>query len=113
MDNPDIITACKMSEHNGRDLLVSYCSGHIYRFDIYDEPGVLKANLENVRFSLDSHSRYQSPQTDFDANAEIACHTEKGDKPARKEQDTDVEMVMDSWRHDAEDQHGGETNFYQ
>uniref|UniRef100_V5EZC9 Uncharacterized protein n=1 Tax=Kalmanozyma brasiliensis (strain GHG001) TaxID=1365824 RepID=V5EZC9_KALBG len=57
-----IITACKMSEHNGRDLLVSYSSGHIYRFDIYDEPGVLQANLENVRFSSEQEGRSRSPE---------------------------------------------------
>lgn len=53
MGNRNSITACKLSEHNGRDLLVSYSSGHIYRFDIYDEPGILQANLDNVRFSLE------------------------------------------------------------
>ncbi len=48
VNNRSSITACKLSEHNGRDLLVSYSSGHIYRFDIYDEPGVLHANHDNV-----------------------------------------------------------------
>nr|CDI55450.1 wd40 repeat-like protein [Melanopsichium pennsylvanicum 4] len=57
MGNRNSITACKLSEDNGRDLLVSYSSGHIYRFDIYGEPGVLQANLDKARFSMDDCSR--------------------------------------------------------
>ncbi|SPO24062.1 uncharacterized protein UTRI_03393_B [Ustilago trichophora] len=84
MGNRNSITACKLSEHNGRDLLVSYSSGHIYRFDIYDEPGVLHANLDNVRFSLDTDQRSQSPEGE-------AAATEAVDKPKARD-NNDIEM---------------------
>ncbi|SPO24125.1 uncharacterized protein UTRI_03393 [Ustilago trichophora] len=78
MGNRNSITACKLSEHNGRDLLVSYSSGHIYRFDIYDEPGVLQANLDNVRFSSDTDERSQSPEGEA-AATEATDNSKVGD----------------------------------
>ncbi|KAN0059721.1 hypothetical protein ACQY0O_008293 [Thecaphora frezii] len=39
-------TACKINESTGRDLIVSYSSHYIFRFQIYDEPGVLHHNPE-------------------------------------------------------------------
>ncbi|TKY85587.1 hypothetical protein EX895_005749 [Sporisorium graminicola] len=71
--NCNSITACKLSEYNGRDLLVSYSSGHIHRFDIYDEPGIVHANLDKARNCPDSpeeastvESEDEEPRTDVD-----------------------------------------------
>ncbi|KAJ9474314.1 hypothetical protein PHBOTO_004382 [Pseudozyma hubeiensis] len=82
MGNRNSITACKLSEHNGRDLLVSYSSGHIYRFDIYDEPGVLHANLDSVRLSADSDQSSPSPAHE-DVTEAKAGHTDSADEQGR------------------------------
>ncbi|KAJ1025939.1 hypothetical protein NDA16_002565 [Ustilago loliicola] len=109
MGNRDSITACKLSEQNGRDLLVSYSSGHIYRFDIYDQPGVLQANLENVRFSLDTDDRHQSPQSDALADEQPQRLKQKGDTAAGEGDHVDVEMAENPWQRDTEASHDGET----
>ncbi|CDR88999.1 uncharacterized protein SPSC_06690 [Sporisorium scitamineum] len=88
MGNHNSITACKLSEHNGRELLVSYSSGQIYRFDIYDEPGILQANLENARFSLDAQERSQTP--------------EETSTSASKAQEPEINEDMDSEKAEAE-----------
>ncbi|PWN47068.1 WD40 repeat-like protein [Violaceomyces palustris] len=41
VDEDAHITACKISESSGREIVVSYSGGGIYRFGIYDETGVL------------------------------------------------------------------------
>lgn len=103
MGNRDSITACKLSEHNGRDLLVSYSSGHIYRFDIYDQPGVLQANLERVRFSLDRDDRHQSPQSDAPADEQLQQAKKKESRKAvGQRQDVDVEKAQNRFSQDTD-----------
>ena len=100
------ITACKLSEHNGRDLLVSYSSGHIYRFDIYDHPGILHANLDNVRFSLDEEERSPSPkgvktfaddpdEPTFDEGYDVESDQGKGQQNGPEQGDSSSALVSD------------------
>lgn len=97
MGNRNSVTACKLSEQNGRDLLVSYSSGHIYRFDIYDEPGILHANLDKVRFSLDTDDE-RSPSA-----ARGGSHQKQEESKKEPESDEEMHSTSNPWRLHAQD----------
>lgn len=67
------ITAAKLSEKNGEDLLVTYSEGSIYRFSIHDEPGVKHSASQGETFgasdaSSASHASFEdSDDSDGDA----------------------------------------------
>ncbi|EPQ29548.1 uncharacterized protein PFL1_02767 [Pseudozyma flocculosa PF-1] len=55
------ITACKINESTGRDLVLSYSNHFIYRFQIHDEPGVL--HHEPKRRRLPGGRTHRNPET--------------------------------------------------
>ena len=66
-DEGDIhITACKINESTGREIIVSYSNGGIYRFGIYDEPGVLHHKPEFFSLPRPSVSRTRYDQETLD-----------------------------------------------